>query len=278
MKRFFYIIALMCFLAACQKNDDIIVVSREDGSGTRGVFNDIFEITLKNGDVITDNTAEEAVITNKTDVMLVNVSGNKNAIGYVSTGTVTSDVKMLEIDGIPPTAENIKNGSYTAARPFNIAIKEDVSAQTQDFIDFILSREGQDIISRNYIPVSDNPENYVSKKISGKITVAGSSSVTPVMEILKEEYLRINPGMQIEVQMSDSTSGISNVNSGICDIGMASRELKESEKNGLTSVRLAMDGIAVIVNKNNPTDNISKADVKAVFTGKKTKWSEISDE
>ncbi len=279
MKKTVLIIFLCFILSACGKNtDEITVISREDGSGTRGVFTEIFGIIEKNGNNRTDKTSREAVITNKTDVMLINVSKNPSAVGYVSTGTVTDKVKLIKIDGIMPTAENIKNGSYAAARQFNIVVKDDITEIAKDFIGFILSAQGQEIISQNYIPKEENPKPYTPSGRSGKITVSGSSSVTPVMEKLREAYIELNPQMQIEVQMSDSTSGITNTADGICDIGMSSRHLKESEEKNLNIVTIAMDGIAVIVNPQNPIESMSKDDVKDIFTGKKTKWRELSYE
>lgn len=258
-------------------DSDITVVSRENGSGTRGAFIELMGIEEKGEDGSkVDKTTQEAVIANKTDVMLTNVAGDEYGIGYVSLGSLSSDVKAVKVDGIEATSENIKNGTYKVARPFNIATKADVSEVAQDFIDFILSSEGQEIVSDDYIKVNDAAEAYAGTKPAGKIVVAGSSSVSPVMEKLKEAYLAVNTNAEIELQTSDSTAGMTGAMEGTCDIGMASRELKESEAAELTATAIALDGIAIIVNPANPTEDMTSADIKDIFTGTKTTWSEIA--
>ena len=238
----------------------INVVSREDGSGTRGAFIELFGVEEKNdaGEKI-DNTTDEAIITNSTDVMLTTVSGDEYSIGYVSLGSLNDSVKAVSIDGAEATVDNIKSGDYTIARPFNIATKGTPSDVAQDFINFIMSADGQAVISDNkYIPVDDGAAAFESNGASGTVVVAGSSSVTPVMEKLKEAYVAVNSGAEIEIQESDSTTGMTAAMDGTCDIGMASRELKDSEtEGGLTAAVIAMDGIAVIVNNDNPTADLS---------------------
>ena len=224
----------------------------------------------------TDKTTNEAVIANKTDVMLTNVAGDEYGIGYVSLGSLSSSVKAVKVDGVEATAENVKNGTYKVARPFNIATKSDISDAAQDFIDYILSSEGQEIVSDGYIKINDDAQPYAGSKPAGKIVVAGSSSVSPVMEKLKEAYLKVNTNAEIELQTSDSTAGMTGAMEGTCDIGMASRELKDSESAALTATPIALDGIAVIVNPQNPTDDMSTEDIKDIFTGTKTMWSEIA--
>ena len=258
-------------------DSDITVVSRENGSGTRGAFIELMGIEEKGEDGSkVDKTTQEAVIANKTDVMLTNVAGDEYGIGYVSLGSLSSDVKAVKVDGVEATSENIKNGTYKVARPFNIATKADVSEVAQDFIDFILSSEGQEIVSDGYIKVNDAAEAYAGTKPAGKIVVAGSSSVSPVMEKLKEAYLAVNTNAEIELQTSDSTAGMTGAMEGTCDIGMASRELKDSEAAELTATAIALDGIAIIVNPANPTEDMTSADIKDIFTGTKTTWSEIA--
>ena len=242
-------------------DSDITVVSRENGSGTRGAFIELMGIEEKGADgTKTDKTTNEAVIANKTDVMLTNVAGDEYGIGYVSLGSLSSSVKAVKVDGVEATAENVKNGTYKVAIPFNIATKSDISDVAQDFIDYILSSEGQEIVSDGYIKINDDAQPYAGSKPAGKIVVAGSSSVSPVMEKLKEAYLKVNTGAM----------------EGTCDIGMASRELKDSESATLTATPIALDGIAVIVNPQNPTDDMSTEDIKDIFTGTKTMWSEIA--
>lgn len=255
----------------------ISVMSREDGSGTRGAFIELFGIEKKdaNGKKI-DYTTDEAAITNSTAVMLTSVAGDRYAIGYVSLGSLNDSVKAVKIDGADATVGNINNGSYKISRPFNIAVKDDISAAAQDFVNFIVSNEGQKIIAANKYIKIQNTKAYTSNKASGKIVVAGSSSVSPVMEKLIESYKSINPNAKIELQTSDSTTGVTNAINGTCDIGMASRALKDSEKaKGVQEITIAMDGIAVIVNKANPVENMTKAQVEEIFTGKISKWNNV---
>lgn len=254
---------------------DITVVSREDGSGTRGAFVELFGIEEEvNGEKV-DMTTEEANITNSTSVMMSTVAQDEYAIGYISLGSLDDSIKAVKIDGSEATAENIKNGSYKISRPFNIATKDDLSDAAQDFEDFILSTEGQKVVEDNkYIPL-DDVSDYKSNGASGKVVVAGSSSVSPVMEKLKEAYQAVNSDVEVEIQTSDSTTGMQNAIDGVCDIGMASRELKDSEKEaGLTPTVIAMDGIAVVVNNDNPTDELSSDQVKSIFTGDVLTWDE----
>ena len=254
----------------------ITVLSREDGSGTRGAFIELFGIEKKDtsGKKV-DYTTDEAAITNSTAVMLASVAGDSYAIGYVSLGSLNDSVKAVKIDGADATVSNINNGSYKISRPFNIAVKEGLTPVAQDFVNFILSDKGQKVIAANkYIQVA--AKSYISSKASGKIVVSGSSSVSPVMEKLIEAYKSENPNAKIELQTSDSTTGVTNAINGTCDIGMASRSLKDSEiSKGIQEVTIAIDGIAVIVNKSNPTENLSKAQVEQIFTGKTLKWNEV---
>ena len=263
--------------AAAEVSGEITVVSREEGSGTRGAFIELTGVEEKNADgVKVDNTTEEAVVTNSTNVMMTTVAGDESAIGYISLGSLNDTVKALQIDGVDATVENIKNGAYTLARPFNIATKEGLSEVAQDFVNYILSAEGQQVIADNkYIPLDGAPA-YEGKQVSGKIVVAGSSSVTPVMQKLAEAYQMVNPNAEIEVQQSDSTTGMQSAIDGICDIGMASRDLKDSEKEaGLNGQTIAMDGIAVIVNQNNDLTTLTLAQVKSIFTGEVTEWENV---
>ena len=255
-------------------SQDITVVSREEGSGTRGAFIELLGVEKKDesGNKI-DYTTEEAVITNSTNVMMTTVAGNEAAIGYSSMGSLNGTVKALKVDGAEATVENIKSGAYQVSRPFNIATRGEVSEAAQDFISYILSAEGQAVVSENgYIPLDGAPA-YAGKQVSGKIVVAGSSSVTPVMEKLKEAYASVNPNAEIEIQTSDSTTGMQSAIDGVCDIGMASRALKDSElEAGLTGTTIAMDGIAIIVNPNNPVDGMTVAQIEQIFTGAVTTW------
>lgn len=258
-------------------DEDISVYSREDGSGTRGAFIELFGVEEKdaNGEKI-DNTTEDATITNNTSVMMTGVAGDDYAIGYVSLGSLNDTVKALKIDGVEPTVENIKSDSYKVYRPFNIATKGEASEAAQDFIDYILSAEGQQIVSNEgYITVDDAAPAFAGGQASGSVTVAGSSSVSPVMEKLAEAYMKLNGNVKIEIQTSDSTTGMTSAIDGVCDIGMASRELKDTETAELTATVIAQDGIAVVVNNNNPIDNLTKDQVKSIYVGETTSWSEV---
>ena len=257
--------------------EDISVYSREDGSGTRGAFIELFGVEEKdaNGEKI-DNTTEDATITNNTSVMMTGVAGDDYAIGYVSLGSLNDTVKALKIDGVEPTVENIKSDSYKVYRPFNIATKGEASEVAQDFIDYILSAEGQQIVSdEGYITIDDAAPAFAGGQASGSVTVAGSSSVSPVMEKLAEAYMKLNGNVKIEIQTSDSTTGMTSAIDGVCDIGMASRELKDTEAEKLTATVIAQDGIAVVVNNNNPIDNLTKDQVKSIYVGETTSWSEV---
>lgn len=254
--------------------NEITVISREDGSGTRGAFIELFGVEEKDADGNkADKTTKGAEIASKTDVVLTSVASNPYAIGYVSLGSLNDTVKALKIDGVEATTENVKNGSYGVARPFNIATKGEPAGLVKDFISFILSKEGQEVVSDSYIAVNDNAESFTGEMPSGKITIGGSSSVTPIMEKLIEAYKKINTGAEIELNQTDSTSGMTNAIDGAIDIGMASRELKDSEKAELIPIQIAIDGIAVVVNPENTADNLTKDQVKAIYIGGVTTWA-----
>jgi phosphate transport system substrate-binding protein len=258
------------------RSGEINVVSREDGSGTRGAFIELFGVEVKGEGFRKDMTVKEAVIANMTGIMLNNIAGDPYAVGYVSMGSLNEAVKTLDVDGAGAEPGNVKNGSYKIFRPFNIVVKDGLSAQAQDFIEYIMSEEGQTVVTDGYIAVNDGAPAYsgakASGKTSGKIVVAGSSSVTPIMEKLREAYLAVNTGVEIEIQMSDSTSGINGAIEGVCDIGMASRSLKDSEKQALRDICIALDGIAVIVNRNNPCSAVTSDQVRQIYTGEITTW------
>lgn len=265
-----------CATSNASNNQAISVVSREDGSGTRGAFIELFGIEVKGDDGSKkDTTTKDAVIANKTDVMLTNVANDPNAIGYISLGSLNDSVKALQIDGVVASAANVKNGTYPVARPFNIATKGDLDELTADFINFIMSKEGQDVVAASYIAIDENAPAFTSTKPAGKITVAGSSSVTPIMEKLKEAYLVINPDAAIEIQMTDSSAGLTSAMEGVAQIGMASRELKDNELAELNATAIAMDGIAVIVNNENTLTGATSEQIKAIFTGETTSWGDI---
>ena len=271
------ILALFFTGCATENNNEIVVVSREEGSGTRGAFIELFGIEEKdsNGNKV-DKTTDEATVVNSTSVVMTTVAGNKNSIGYISLGSLNDTVKAVKVDGVEPTVENIKNNTYKVFRPFNIATRDDISELAQDFISFILSSDGQKVVEENSYIAASEKGPYSSTKPSGKIVIAGSSSVTPLMEKLKEAYLKVNTNAEIEIQASDSTTGMKLAMEGTCDIGMASRELKESELKKLKPTVIAMDGIVVIVNKENPVSNLTSDQIKGIFKGEITSWNEVA--
>lgn len=256
----------------------ISIVSREDGSGTRGAFIELFGVQEKDADGNKiDNTSVDANIVKSTEVMMTTVANDDFAIGYTSLGALNDTVKALKVDGVEATAENIKGGTYKISRPFNIATKGKVSDVADDFMKYIMSSDGQQVIEDNgYIKVDDAAAAFKSSGAEGTVVVAGSSSVTPVMEKLAESYEKVNTKAKIDIQESDSTTGMTSVAEGTCDIGMASRELEDSEKDaGLTPVAIALDGIAVIVNKNNTIDDIKPDMVKSIYVGDVTDWNDV---
>lgn len=286
---------VLCFAALCgllvgcsanssdsksESNDaPIDVTSREDGSGTRGAFIELFGIEEKDdsGKKV-DKTTSSAAITNSTAVMKTTVANDADAIGYISLGSLDGTVKAVKIDGAEATAENVKCGSYKVSRPFNVVTNNAkvLSPVAEDFMKFVLSTDGQKIVEEEgYIPM-DASGAYAASGLSGKVTIAGSSSVTPVMEKLAEAYKALNPNVTVEVNQSDSTTGVTSAIEGACDLGMASRDLKGSEKEqGATATVIATDGIAVIVNNDNKVDDLTADQVKQIFTGEVSKWSEI---
>lgn len=253
----------------------ISVVTREEGSGTRDAFTELTGVLVKDGDNKTDNTTTSAVTINSTEAVITNVKDNEAAIGYISLGSLNDTVKALKIGGVEATADNVKSGDYAVSRPFNIAYKSELSDVAQNFVDYIMSSDGQKIVSDNgYVTVSENAA-YSGKKPSGKISVAGSSSVSPVMEKLAEAYQKVNTNAKVEIQTSDSSAGMQSAMGGTCDIGMASRDLKDEEKSALKAETIAKDGIAVIVNNANTCDDLTLDQVKSIYTGETTVWSDI---
>ena len=250
----------------------IHVVSREDGSGTRGAFVELTGVEDDNG----DNTTVEAEIANRTDAVLTTVAGNEAAIGYISLGSLNETVKAVTVDGVEATVDNVKSGDYTLSRPFNIATKGEPTGVAADFIGFIMSADGQAIVGEDYITVNDNAEAFTSDGSSGHITVGGSSSVSPVMEQLIEAYKAVNPNAQIDLQTSDSTSGMTGAMDGTFAIGMASRELKDEEAAELTGTAIALDGIAVIVNTANTVDNLTMDQIRSIYVGETTDWADVA--
>ncbi|WP_373164144.1 substrate-binding domain-containing protein [Agathobaculum sp. Marseille-P7918] len=251
----------------------ITVISREDGSGTRSAFVELTGVEDDNG----DNTTAEAEIANKTDVVLTSVAGNESAIGYVSLGSLNDTVKAIQVDGVDATVENVKSGDYTLSRPFNIATKGEPTGVAGDFINFILSADGQAIVEEEgYIKVNDAAEAFTTDGSEGQIAVGGSSSVSPVMEKLIEAYKAVNPKAKIELQTSDSTSGMTGAMDGTFAIGMASRELKDEEKAELTPTSIALDGIAVVVNPANSITGLTMDQIKSIYTGETTDWADVA--
>lgn len=254
------------------QNEKITVVSREDGSGTRSAFSELMGVVKDDK----DNTTDTAEVTNSTSVMLTTVAGNKAAIGYVSLGSLNDTVKAVKVDGVEATAENVKAGKYAVSRPFNIVTGKDLTPLAQDFISYILSTDGQAVVDeKGYISVTQG-ESYKASGQTGTLTIAGSTSVAPLMEVLADKYMALNSGVKIEIQQSGSSAGITSAVEGVCQIGMASRELKDSETaKGVTATKIAMDGIAVIVNKDNSFSELTSDQIRKIYTGETTQWSDL---
>ncbi|MET3558082.1 phosphate transport system substrate-binding protein [Streptococcus rupicaprae] len=257
---------------------DIMVVSREDGSGTRGAFTELTGVLQKFGDTEVDQTTKAATIQNNTEGVVSTVSGNPSAIGYMSLGSLTDAVKPLNIDGIEPSEKTVLDGTYPIQRPFNIVFKEDISETARDFMAFIHSSQGQAVVAdKNYIPVKLDATDYSATKASGTISIVGSTSVTPLMEKLAEAYRELNPDVKIDITSNGSSAGVTAVQEGVADIGMVSRELKDKEKPGITVEVIALDGIAVIINKENALANLTLDQVKGIYTGELLAWDDLAN-
>ena len=277
MKKFLALLSCAVLMAATavgcgSQNEKITVVSREDGSGTRSAFGELMGVVKDDK----DNTTDTAEVTNSTSVMLTTVAGNKAAIGYVSLGSLNDTVKAVKVDGVEATAENVKAGKYAVSRPFNIVTGKDLTPLAQDFISYILSTDGQAVVDeKGYISVTQG-EEYKASGQTGTLTIAGSTSVAPLMEVLADKYMALNSGVKIEIQQSGSSAGITSAIEGVCQIGMASRELKDSETaKGVTATKIAMDGIAVIVNKDNSFSELTSDQIRKIYTGETTRWSDL---
>lgn len=254
----------------------ITVVSREDGSGTRGAFIELMGVEVKDADGNkTDMTTEDAIIQSKTDAVMTTVAGDPAAIGYISLGSLNDNIKAVKVDGVDATAENVKNGTYAVSRPFNIATKGEATGVAKDFISFILSAEGQSVVADSYIEIDSAAPAFTSDGSTGKLVIGGSSSVSPLMEKLIAAYQAINADANIELQTSDSSSGMTGTIDGTLDIGMASRELKDSESAALTGTAIALDGIAVIVHNDNPQSELSAEQIMQIYTGALTAWNAL---
>lgn len=255
----------------------INVISREDGSGTRGAFTEITGILEKDGDNETDTTSPDAVIQNSTEGVLSSVAGDVNSIGYISLGSLNDTVKAVKIDGVEPTSETVLSGDYKISRPFNIAWKGDLAALPADFVQFIHSKQGQEIaVDNGYVEAKLDGADYSASNQSGSISVVGSTSVSPLMEKLAEAYKELNPDVQVDITANGSSAGMTAAIEGTADIGMASRELKDEEKAELNSDAIALDGIAVVVNKDNSVEDLTLDQVKEVFQGKTTDWEDLA--
>ena len=257
-------------------NKTINAITREEGSGTRGAFIELFGLEEKQDDGSKkDLISKDIGVESNTNTILTTVQDDTYAIGYISMGSLNDNVKALQIDGVDATPDNVKNGTYKISRPFAIATKGEATGVAKDFIDFIMSKEGSEVVAQSYISISDDAAAYAGDKPSGTITVGGSSSVSPLMEKLIERYKEINPNASVQLQISDSSIGMTKTIEGAYDIGMASRSLKDSEKEDLTDIQIALDGIAVIVNKENTAKSFTEDDVKKIYLGEVEVWSDI---
>lgn len=265
---------------ASKLDTDITVVSREDGSGTRGAFVELMGIEQKNeAGEKEDMTRGDAEISNSTNGVMMSVAGNVDAIGYISLGSLNDTVKALDVNGVECSVADIKSVDYVVARPFNVCYQQaklDGNAAAKDLIAFIESDDGQKIIADNGYIAIDSTGAYAPSGVTGAISLNGSTSVGPIMEKLCEAYKALNPDVSIDIQQTGSGAGITSVTEGTCDIGMSSRELKQEELDaGLTEMKIADDGIAVIVNLENPIENITSDEVMKIYTGEINNWSEL---
>ena len=276
-KRLLLFVLAVLVLVGCQSSqssgNSIHVVTREEGSGTRGAFVDLFGVVLDGVDLIWDR----AEVSNSTSVMITTIAGNVNAIGYISMGSLSDSVKALKINGVEATTDNVRAGTYEISRPFNMVYLDGLNELGGDFLEFILSDNGQKVVDESGYIGNFSGDEYTNSGVSGNLVVAGSSSVTPVVEALKEAYIEINPDANIEIQQSDSSAGVTAVLDGIADIGMVSREVRDSEleKGLLGPIVIALDGIAVIVNNDNPVDNATREQISGVYKGEITDWNLI---
>ena len=259
-------------------DSNISVISREEGSGTRGAFVELLGIEEKDADGNkVDHTIETAEITNSTAVMMQTVASNNAAIGYISLGSLDDSVRALKIDGVEASVDTVKSGEYKVSRPFNIVTGEETDEVTDDFSAYILSDQGQAVVEQEGYVSQGSTGKFTGGKAKGKIVISGSTSVSPVMEVLKEAYMTINPDAEIELQTSDSTTGITDAISGVANIGMASRDLKDEETSqGVIATVIAKDGIAIIVNNQSAITELTSDQVKSIYTGTITKWSELA--
>lgn len=267
---------ILTALCACGKSSGgtISVITREEGSGTRGAFVELLGIVDGDGN---DNIVKTAEATNSTSVMMTTVAGNKNAIGYVSLGSLSSDVKAIKVDGAEPTVANIEAGTYKVARPFNLVYNDDkLSDVAADFVKFIMSSEGQAIVTRKgYISVKTS-DSYKSSGLTGTVVLDGSTSVGPLMDAIADEYKKLNPDVKVQIQQTGSSAGINSAIEGVCDIGMSSRELKSSESAKIKAHKMATDGIAVIVNNSNTVDGLTSEQIRSIFLGETTSWDGLA--
>ena len=263
-------------VSAFDSTREINVVTREQGSGTRSAFVELFEVQEEQADgTKRDAITEQASVENNTNTILTTVQNDPYSIGYVSMGSLNSNVKALSIEGVEANSENVKNGSYPISRPFLIATQKGADPLVADFIAFIQSKEGQDIVVVSYIAVNESAAAYSGDRPAGAIVVGGSSSVAPLMEKLIEAYLAINTNADIELQVTDSSTGMNNAIEGSYDIGMSSRELKDSERETLTETKIAIDGVAVIIHPSNPVGNMTKAQVRDIYLGETKTWETL---
>ena len=268
------IMALGVLTGCGSSSDNISVISREDGSGTRSAFTELMGVMVDD----VDNTTASAEISQSTSVVLTTVAGNTSAIGYVSLGSLNDTVKAVKVDGVEATVDNIKAGSYAVSRPFEVVTNDNLTDLSKDFISYILSKQGQDIISEEgYITIDDNAAEYETKKeMSGKIVLAGSTSVSPVMQVIADAYMALYPDVTIEIQQTGSGAGITSTIEGACDIGMSSRALKDEElAEGISETTIAMDGIAVVVNNENTVEDLTSEQIRQIFTGEITSWADV---
>ena len=283
-------ISLSLLLAACGSDDaatdngsaagdfdvatDIHVITREDGSGTRGAFSEIANIVDENGD---DAITQSATVQNGTSAVMQGVAGDVYAIGYISLGSLDNSVKAVNVNGIEATPENIMSGDYEVARNFNVAYGGELSEVAQDFWDFMFSAQAQELVAEEgYVSVDTEATEYEAKALAGDITIVGSTSVQPIMERMAQAYREYNPDVVIDITAPGSGAGVTAAIDGTADIGMASRELSDEEQAQLSeTAAIAVDGIAVILHLDNITEDLSLEDISGIYSGDITTWDAV---
>lgn len=260
-----------------ESDREIHLYTRELGSGTRSAFTSVTHLTDENGD---DILSPKATVQNSTSATMQAVESDSHGISYISLGSLNSSVKAVSIDGIEPTSENIQNGDYQLIRNFNVTYGQELSEVAQDFWNFMFSAQAQELVAEDgYVPVNSNAPEYKPAGLSGKISIVGSTSVEPTIQRFSEVYKKLNPNVTIDITAPGSGAGITSAIDGSADIGMSSREPDEDEAAQLMETSpIAIDGIVVIVNNNNPLENLEIQEIQGIYLEYLKTWNEVLED